>query len=341
MKNFYLIILILLMYSSLNAQVNNSDSTKNNIPPKQKFFGNIYTSFNYGLNENITPRQSFDLTTALLGYQAEINDKVKATLIYDVTKTTGDIQVKDSIGRPMSVSFFKGSDYTAFLKQAQIDWHFAKDFELSVGQLLNQQYLTFQDKFWGYRYITFTFQERYKFGSQADFGARLTWYKKDLVNLSIGTVNGDGAFYKQDAKGLLLYHLNAELIPIKNVTVKFYFDISPDQNKPARMVYSSFLGYKSDKFRIAIEYNYISHPDYISNKSYSGYSFYSSFKINEKIEVLARFDFIENSIYYKDSQYIIAGIQYQPAKNFFISLNGRDLIPEDQPQIYINFGLKF
>jgi hypothetical protein len=50
---------------------------------------------------------------------------------------------------------------------------------------------------------------------------------------------------------------------------------------------------------------------------------------------------IENSVFYNKSQYIIAGLQYQPAKNFCFSVNGRDLLPADEPQVYVNFGLKF
>ena len=344
MKNFLIITLILIFssQSKVNAKVKSTDSVPSSeIRNKQKLFGNIYTGFYYGLNKNIVPRQSFELSTALLGYHVELNEKVKATLIYDVTKTTGDIQVRDSSNSQMSVSFFKGSDYTAFLKQAQLDWNFAKNFELSMGQLLNQQYLTFQDKFWGYRYVSFTFQERYKFGSPADFGARLTWKKDKIINISIGAVNGDGAFYRQDSKGLMLYNANLEFMPFKNLTVKFYFDISPDNTKPARMVYSSFIGYKNEKWWLGAEFNQLMHPDYVSEKYYYGYSFYGSFNISDKIGVFGRFDLIENSVFYKNSQYIIAGFQYQPVKNFYLSINGRDLIPQNEPQIYLNFGAKF
>ncbi|MBI5539576.1 MAG: hypothetical protein HY951_05920 [Bacteroidia bacterium] len=344
MKKFKLLFLILVLFNSITlfSQQLNVDSTIAKPQIKQKLFGNIFTGFYYGLNENLLPRQAFEISTALLGYQVEIDNKVKATLIYDVTKTTSDISVKDTSNNSLEVNYFKGSDYTAFLKQAQIDWAFAKNFEFSVGQLLNQQYLTLQDKFWGYRYVAYTFQEKYKFGSPADFGARVTWRKPDKLNVSIGAVNGDGAFYKQDSKGLLLYNVNVEFFPVKNLTLKFFYDISPDGYLPARMVYSGFVGYKTEKWRVGAEYNQLIHPNYLMDKYYSGMSVYSGVKIYQKLEVIARYDFIERSALLKDnSQFAILGLQYEPAKNFFISVNGRMLNPAEIYQIYVNFGIKF
>ena len=344
MKKYKCLFFIVALFASISlfAQQIKVDSTIAKSEIKQKLFGNIFTGFYYGLNENLLPRQSFEISTALLGYQVEIDNKVKATLIYDVTKTTSDISVKDTSKNLLEVSYFKGSDYTAFLKQAQIDWTFAKGFEFSVGQLLNQQYLTLQDKFWGYRYVAYTFQERYKFGSPADFGARLTWRKPEKLNLSIGIVNGDGAFYKQDIEGLMLYSVNVEFFPIKNLTLKFYFDISSNENLPARMAYSGFVGYKTDKWRMGAEYNQLVHPSYLMDKYYSGFSVYGGAKIFKKVEILARYDYVEKSALLVDnSQYAILGMQYEPVKNFFISVNGRCLIPANIFQIYANFGIKF
>lgn len=344
MKKYKLLFFIIVLFSSINlfSQQIKLDSTITRSEIKQKLFGNIFTGFYYGLNQNLLPRQAFEISTALLGYQVEIDNKVKATLIYDVTKTTSDISVKDTSKNSLEVSYFKGSDYTAFLKQAQIDWTFAKGFEFSVGQLLNQQYLTLQDKFWGYRYVSYTFQEKYKFGSPADFGARLTWKKPDMLNVSIGAVNGDGAFYKQDSRSLMLYSVNLECFPVKNLTLKFYYDISPDGDLPARMVYSGFVGYKTEKWKIGAEYNNLIHPNYLMDKYYSGISVYGGVKIYKKVEVLARYDFIEkSSILIDNCQYAILGLQYEPAKNFFISVNGRMLNPTEIYQIYANFGIKF
>jgi hypothetical protein len=332
---------VLFIYHLSIAQQNQTDSSQNKMVNKLTLFGNIYAGFYYGLNDHVAPRQAFEITSGLLGVKTELDKKVKAILMYDVYKTTGSIEVFDTSKNALQVNYYKGSDYTAFLKQAQIDWDFAKNIELSVGQLLNQQYLPLQDKFWGYRYIAYTFQERYKFGSPSDFGARLTYNYREKIKISIGAVNGDGPFSKQDSKGIIQYYSNLECYPVKNLTLKFYFDISPNNNLPARMAYSAFAGYKTEKWRIGFEYNILNHQNFLYDENYEGISAYGSFKLTKKIDILGRYDYIKKSAVYKNCQYVIVGLQYEPAKNFFVSLNGRDFFPSDEPQVYANFGIKF
>jgi hypothetical protein len=336
-----LIIGLMIILNHAIAQQNQPDSSQNKILNKLTLFGNIYAGFYYGLNDHIAPRQAFELNSGLLGVKAEINKKIKAILVYDVYKTTSSIEVFDTSRNALQVNYYKGSDYTTFLKQAQIDWDFAKNIELSVGQLQNQQFLTLQDKFWGYRYIAYTFQERYKFGSPADFGTRLTYNYNEKIKFSIGAVNGDGPFSKQDTKGIMQYNTNLECFLVKNLILKFYFDISPNNDLPARMVYSAFAGYKTEKWRIGFEYNILSHQNFIFDENYEGISAYGSIKLAKKIDLLCRYDYIKKSATYKDSQYMILGMQYEPANNFFVSINGRDLFPADEPQLYVNFGIKF
>ena len=43
------------------------------------------------------------------------------------------------------------------------------DFPLRLENYLNTQYLTFQDKFWGYRYIDVTYQEKFRLGHAGRF----------------------------------------------------------------------------------------------------------------------------------------------------------------------------
>ncbi|MGQ9848348.1 MAG: hypothetical protein ACUVQP_12730 [Bacteroidales bacterium] len=178
-------------------------------PIKPIVFGSIYPGFVTTLSNKSKPFYAFEMNTALVGFKTDIAHKVNATLIYDVTKTTGDITVTDSNGTTQNVSFFKGSDFTAFLKQAEISWNPTKYIELSIGQLLNEQYLTVQDKFWGYRYVAFTFQEQYKYGYQADFGFRFAFVNEKL-RISANILNGEGPLYKQDDNGRLMYALNEQ-----------------------------------------------------------------------------------------------------------------------------------
>lgn len=304
-------------------------------------FGSIYPGFVTALSNNAKPNYAFEMNTALVGFKTDIAHKVNTILIYDVTKTTGDINVTDSNGTSQNVSFFKGSDYTAFLKQAEINWKPTKHIELAMGQLLNEQYLTVQDKFWGYRYVAFTFQERYKFGNQADFGFRMT-YVNEKLRISAGIFNGEGPLYKQDINGRLMYALNAEYRPNEHFIFKIYGDIYPSPliNKQCLSV---FIAYKTEKYRLAIEGCNTQNDKWNELSDYIGFSGFFSYKIADKWNIFIREDYLEKSLLYNNTSISFLGTQYEPVKNFNIALNYRIYFASNTNinQIAINAGIKF
>lgn len=340
MKRITLIFFILfLSFKGIFSQVK-TDS----IPPleiKSSFFANIFTGFYYSTNKNIKPKAGFEFSTGLIGYRADWGKKASATLIYDVTRTTSDIVVTDSNNTVHNVSLFKGSDYTAFLKMAQIDFRPYEWLEISAGQMLNQQYLTFQDKFWGFRYVATTFQELYRFGSPADFGLRITGKYKNKLNFTLGSVNGEGPFRKQDVDAGFQYFSNIEWMPFKGFTAKFYGDIFPINNKSTRGTLSFFTGYKSDNWRLGVELNHIENYGNVKGKSWDGVSTYGAYKISKGWHILLRHDYLIETATYKNEHYIIGGCEYEPYKNLFVSLNGRYLTAGEVPWVYFNLGAKF
>lgn len=331
--------LIIITLFNVSFSLSQNDSLKSKSPV---VFGSIYPGFVSTFSMKDKPNYGFEMNTALVGFKTDFADKATAILIYDVTKTTGDIVVRDSNNTLQSVSFFKGSDYTAFLKQAEINWKPKKNIELALGQLLNEQYLTVQDKFWGYRYVAYTFQERYKFGNQADFGLRAA-----LVNnnwrISTTISNGEGPLYKQDSEGRLMYALNAEYRPSKNFIFKVYGDIYPG-NKMNRECLSAFMAYGTDKYRIGIEGCLIENDKWIEKYDYWGYSGFISYKIAEKWNVFIREDYLDKSYLYDNKTSIsFAGVQYEPVKNFNIALNYRFIKEKSMEyhQVALNVGIKF
>jgi len=315
------------------------------ITDKSIVFGRIYTGFYYGIKNNIEPRAAFGLSTGIIGLKHNFNDKIIGTIILDVTRTTHAISVSDSSNIPQNVSYFEGSKYTAFLKMAEIKWNINKNFALRFGQLLNTQYLTFQDKFWGYRYIAVTYQEMYRYGMPADFGAQFDYQIKGKLLNSISVVNGEGPFRYQDDNAKFLVSNNLQVYPIDGLTLKLYVDYQPPSDttpglKP-RQVMSWFAGYKQDKYRIGAEYNYIFNATYAPGEDYSGVSLYSTYKFSSKWEVLARFDYIEKGLNINSGKYVIVGFQYKAWEILETSINYRYFMPGEIHQIYANFGLKF
>ena len=307
-----------------------------------KVFGRIYTGYYYNFDKTLDRRSGFDFTTGILGYTHKLGENAKATLLYDVTRTT-NFPALDTFPEA-----FEGSKYTAFLKMAQIDWTFHPRFTLSVGQLLNQQYLTVQDKWWGFRYVYVTFQEKYHYGMPADFGARLT-YANESNNLrwSLGAVNGEGPFRYQDVNSKFLLSTNVEYNPIKNLLLKAYLDWeNPSEEKTDnddKSVISLFWGYKNDKLMVGYEYNYVINYKFINDHDFKGVSFYASYRVWDKIKVLGRLDY--GNLQTEKDYYSIIGFQYEPVINYFASVNFRlyRFEPDEfhDQQININFAAKF
>ena len=315
---------------------------------KGKVFGRIYTGFYHSFDNEVTPQSGFDFTTGILGYSHKLSDKVKAVLLYDVTRTTNIKSITDSSGDTISLNYFEGSKYTAFLKMAQIDWQITPKLLFSVGQLLNEQYLTIQDRWWGFRYVRVTFQEAYRYGMPAFFGARFTYSPIDDLHISFTAVNGEGPFRYQDNNSKFLVSTNIEYYPVKNLILKLYIDREPQPDESIdgnnKYVISGFAAYKSDKIMFGFESNFIRNKSYISDNNFEGYSLYSAYSLFKKLKIIGRLDY-GNFSTSENSFYSILGLEYSPEKNFFTSINYRMFNTENYTknisQLNVNFGIKF
>lgn len=256
--------------SIANAQIDSLNQSK-----KVELFGNIFPSFFSTYAKHKATYSSFEIYTAQIGTKIFIGEKIKGIILYNVAKTTSDIQVFDSLHQSLTVNYFKGSDYTAFLKQAEILWKPVKNWEFSFGQVLSEQYLTVQDRFWGYRYIAFTLQERYHFGYPADFGLRVA-FQHNKIRLSTTVSNGEGPFYKQDANGLLQYALNMEYRPNKNWIFKWYGNIYPNKAK-YKLCNTIFAGYEAKIWKIGIEGVEVNNDQWNYRNNYRALSAYGSY----------------------------------------------------------------
>jgi hypothetical protein len=340
MIRFIIVLLLLIPIAGI------SQNTSQEISKSEKsyVFGQIYADFQYGLKDTYKPRAAFRFNQGIIGYKHTFSDKLSGIIMYDVTRTT---HFTDTTGNIMDYSYFEGSKYTAYLKMAEIKWKMNEYFTFRVGQLLNTQYLTFQDKFWGFRYIDVTMQEKFRMGMPADFGAQLDFHygKKFLNQFSI--VNGEGPFRYQDTNSRFLYSNNIQFTPIEELTFKVYVDYSPTSDTSSGMsgksAFSGFVGYKTKKYSLGAEFNYVGNYSYEEGNDYSGFSFYGAFALNEKITFLGRYDNLYRVLaeYNKQINYYILGVQYEPVQKFTTSINFRYYSVEYLPFVYASFGLKF
>ncbi|MCX7954624.1 MAG: hypothetical protein N3A01_05475 [Bacteroidales bacterium] len=300
---------------------------------KIKIYGNIFSYFSGSYQKQHKPYYSSDMPTALIGFKKEFFNKTQFYLIYDVARTTSNIEVKDSANKPLTVSFLKGSDFTAYLKQAEVAYNFYKNFYLCSGQLLTEQYLTIQDKFWGLRYICFTFQEMYRFGNPADFGIRLC-YDRQKVKTTFSILNGDGPFNKQDSEGILMFAFSA-FFKENRFLLNFYTDYQ--KYNLERKVFSLFSGYESKRIKAGVEGSLVYNDKFINSHDYKGLSSFIQFKVKDNLVVFCRYDNLRKLNYYSN---LIIGYSWQVDHNLFISNNIR-VINEKTLQIFLNMGYKF
>jgi hypothetical protein len=333
-------IVFLLLLSPGNITLAQTDSV-NPSEFSSSWFANIFTAFWYSPGNRSVPSKGFELSTGLIGYRAEWGDKARATIIYDVYRTTGNIMVTDQSGDTLNASWFSGSDYTGFLKMAQIDFSVNSWLELSAGQLLNQQYLTYQDRFWGFRYISTTFQELNRFGSPADFGARITIRPHNSLAASLNIVNGDGPFRTQGDDGKLQYAANIEWSPAGGFILKLYADHLASAGKPGRNAISFFTGYKASDWRLGFEANMVNNHLNDTSPDLKGISTYGAVKFAEGWHILGRHDYIIKSMSLDKAHYVITGLEYEPYEGLFTSLNWRYLSEGKVSWIYASFGAKF
>jgi len=316
-------------------------------PANSYVFGQIYSDFHYGLNGNKTPRTAFNFNQGIIGYANQVSEKLKGLIMFDVTRTTNITDITDTAGNLMGFNYFEGSKYTAYLKMAEIKWDINEFFSFRVGQLLNTQYLIFQDKFWGYRYVDVTYQEKYRLGMPADFGAQVDFKWKDKLLNQLSVVNGEGPFRHQDMSGKFIFSNNIQYYPTENITLKLYVDYGPATDTGAsfgdKSVISGFAGYKVLKFRIGGEYTYVFNDGFRENTDYYGFSIYTAYVLNDRFQLFGRYDHLDlkTPLQSKFQNYYILGCQYEPVQQFTTSLNFRYYDPEDMPVMYASFGLKF
>ena len=342
MKQLFWILLILPFLSEAqnSTQIVDKDNTS-------YVFGQIFSGFYVGLNNNYQPQAAFQFKQGIIGYKHNFKNKVTGLIMLDVTRTTHFTSLSNMSGNVIPLDYFEGSKYTAYLKMAEIKWDINKHFALRFGQLLNTQYLTFQDKFWGFRYVDVTFQEKYRFGMPADFGIQADYKLDDKLLLQLSVVNGEGPFRYQDMLSKFLYSGNIQYSPVKNFTLKLYMGMesAPDTSVyiNARKIASFFTGYKNKKLGVGAEVNYVKDYSFVEGIDKYGFSIYGFFTLTSKITFLGRYDYLYQQFDSSDliNNYYIAGVQYEPVQFLTTSLNFRYYSKNDFPALYLNVGFKF
>ena len=298
----------------------------------------VFWNYNYDFSDSAQQVSAFDLDRVYLGYKYKFDDNVSAKITYDVGKNDA------------------GSNYTAFVKIAQLDYKLSSKVKLSMGMIGGKQFND-QEKVWGYRYIYKTLQDENKFGSSADLGVNAEIKLSDNLTTNIFALNGEGYKNPQDADGNQRFGLNLIYDFSDKLKMKFYYDTQASESSESLNNIGLFAGYKSGGYSIGAEYNKMengtTYKNAVDNHNLDGISIYNRYSINDKYEIFARYDQISSNVvdvalgswnYDDDGSLIIIGTQYKANDGVKFSLNGRSFSHENFDtnlfEVYFNVEFK-
>lgn len=272
-------------------------------------FGNFHTGF-FGKKDI----RSFELERSYLGYEYKLKNDLSIKGVMDIGKSSNI------------------DDYhrIAYIKYAMISWK-TGNLTLNGGLIPNTQ-ICFQEKFWGYRYIKKSFQNQYNFGSSADLGLSVIYKFTDWISTDAIIVNGEGYKKIQKNDGFN-YGLGTTLTPVKGFQIRLYGGLneSGEQGKDNIVNMAGLVGYKSDKFTIGAEYNYMMNASFNKDANQNGYSVFTSVQLQKNTELYGRFDDLCSKNDWniaKDESAAILGVQFKLGKYVKIAPNFRMNVPK-------------
>ena len=322
---------ILVIFFSLNIYT--QDTNKGDI------FSTIFWNYNTDLSSESSKKNSFEVKRVYLGYKFKIDDKISAKVTFDIGKNSA------------------GSDYTAFLKTAQIDWSLKDNFKLSFGMIGNKQF-KYQESIGGYRYLYKTFQDENKFGSSADLGVNGEIKVSKNLKMNLFMLNGEGYKNIQDDDGYMKIGGNLIYEISNGLSLKLYYDSEPGNDEFNVTNVGYFIGYDKNKTRVGLEYNKINNAKSYNSPSLennlSGFSGYISQNFSENSSVFFRYDSLESNIVSgssepwnsgKDGKLMILGYEHVVTKGFKLNLNYRNYNYTDnsinnKSMVFINAEIK-
>jgi hypothetical protein len=331
------LVMVFLIISSLRIY---AQTGADKFEPSGKIFGTVFLNYHYDMTENVTKKSQIEILRSYLGYQYAFSEKITSKVLFDIGND--------------------GKAFSAFLKNASLEWKINNLFVLEGG-MISTHIFDNQEKFYGYRYILETLQDKDKFYSSADLGVKATFKPLDFVEFHAGLYNGDGYKKIQDEFGVQKTSFDVVIMPVKGLIFKTYYDFMPKRDTTisnrdllqTQSILNFFLGYELvNVFRAGIEYDILSNSSNIKGHELRGISAYGS-AVMKKIELFVRYDQLTSNTVEdelnpwninKDHRMILGGIQFAPVKGIKTALNYRHYFPEKEgstPLLYLNLEYKF
>jgi hypothetical protein len=309
----YLILTALCTIPVVRATAQDTVRFKPSGKPVFLVFSNIHTTFSD--NKYLT---AFELTRGFLGYEYSFSKKLSGKIIYDATSQTVN-----------STLIMQG-----YLRNAYLQYDNGK--VIIRGGLIGTEQLLVIDKLFNYRYITRPLIDVSGMIFAADLGVSVRYKPTDMVAIDAAMTNGKG--YKDlAADSTFRYTTGITLLPVKNLTVRGYFDILPD-DQATQWTAGLMSAYSGRTFSLGAEYEIQKNHQLSDGHNYSGLAFFGSYIFNEKIALFARYDDLfsvtpegETTAWNvaKDGRTALMGIDFTLVKGIRISPNISYIMPDD------------
>ncbi|MDD3741776.1 MAG: rhodanese-like domain-containing protein [Bacteroidales bacterium] len=342
--------------NSTSTKETNKNESKDK--PKGEVIVQVFGNFDFNLSPESNQLFRFWIGRSHFGYQYSFNEQWQAKIIIDAGRPTtmDEFAIFDTSYNLLYgfVNLNEGSYYTMTLKFASLEWKPVENLTIQAGSVLLNHYIT-QEKFWGYRYLAPTFQDKYYGLPSGDLGVIAYYKMSNKFGLDLSVTNGEGFRKDQDMPGNIKIASGLDFYPIKSLQTRVYYEyykLSYSNHVIEQQMISAFIGYKfKDKFRIGAEYNNRINQQFIQNLDLSGFSVFGTYSISKNFEFFARYDYLINnnsinSIQYPNLFAVITGVQYSPLEGIHVGLNyqginsGTDFETVNQ-HLLLSFEYKF
>ncbi|HEX2968997.1 MAG TPA: hypothetical protein VHO46_07805 [Bacteroidales bacterium] len=274
----------------------------------------VFADFHYYINDTLhSDNNGFGLTRAYLGYNYHPEGEFSGTLILNVCS-------------PSDLAEGSKERRYAYFREASVTWT-KDDLSMSFGMTTTRS-LSFQQKFYGKRYVADNFEAINGYSTVADLGFTADYVINDFLKVDFTFMNGEG-YNNLHIDNSIKSSFGVNIIPFEKGIMRLYADF----DRPGgtwQQLYIGFIGYKSDLIMIGGEAAFKTNIDGTDSHDSWGFSSTGSIRVADKTEIFGRYDYtISNEIsgeslpwnYMKDRQFFIAGAQYTFNDNFKLALD--------------------
>ena len=293
---------------------------KEGFKPSGKVSARIYANFNAGVTDAVSDQTAFALERAYFGYAYQLTEEFSAKVLLDVGAAD------DVSGR------------YSYFKNAYLGWEKGK-WEVNFG-LIPLTHFKLHESYWGHRYIYKSFQDENKIGTTADLGVSAIFQATDVVSLDFTMRNGEG-YKKLQGDNNYLYSIGADVKLPAGFIARVYGDLM-DVDDITQTTVTGFLGYKSSDVVAGAEYSYQENNKNKEGNDLEGLSAYASYNFDKQWQVFGRYDNLTSNDTENDTETLIGGVQYSPAKNIKFALNYQGVSKEETKGfVFCNLEVRF